>query len=194
MCVIMSVLFFFMHTFHCAVFDHAVWTIITRTDLIHQNTFSCLRKHVNVSLWRTQQHVLQMLFSVFWACFNTECLNWSILTRPKGLCFTNELPDLCSLSPSSGPEEWTNNRNKAPPARTSKGVYREQPYSRFWPATVLRVPSQVMDFLWTLFPFLQIKSTKTTKIERGWWVKLCLLNWHGRSPQMEYYGSLDYVV
>uniref|UniRef100_A0A673FIE5 Sam68 tyrosine-rich domain-containing protein n=1 Tax=Sinocyclocheilus rhinocerous TaxID=307959 RepID=A0A673FIE5_9TELE len=32
---------------------------------------------------------------------------------------------------SYGPEEWTNNRNKAPPARTSKGVYREQPYSRF---------------------------------------------------------------
>ncbi|KAF4100762.1 KH domain-containing, RNA-binding, signal transduction-associated protein 3 isoform X2 [Onychostoma macrolepis] len=32
---------------------------------------------------------------------------------------------------SYGPEEWTNNRNKAPTARTSKGVYREQPYSRF---------------------------------------------------------------
>ncbi|XP_042601979.1 KH domain-containing, RNA-binding, signal transduction-associated protein 3 isoform X1 [Cyprinus carpio] len=32
---------------------------------------------------------------------------------------------------SYGPEEWTNNCNKAPPARTSKGVYREQPYSRF---------------------------------------------------------------
>ncbi|XP_052389337.1 KH domain-containing, RNA-binding, signal transduction-associated protein 3 [Carassius gibelio] len=32
---------------------------------------------------------------------------------------------------SYGPEEWTNNRNKAPPARKSKGVFREQPYSRF---------------------------------------------------------------
>uniref|UniRef100_A0A673KA81 Sam68 tyrosine-rich domain-containing protein n=1 Tax=Sinocyclocheilus rhinocerous TaxID=307959 RepID=A0A673KA81_9TELE len=29
------------------------------------------------------------------------------------------------------PEEWTNNRNKAPPARTNKKVFREQPYSRF---------------------------------------------------------------
>ncbi|KAI7798611.1 putative KH domain-containing [Triplophysa rosa] len=32
---------------------------------------------------------------------------------------------------SYGPEEWTNGRKKAPPSRTSKGVYREQPYSRF---------------------------------------------------------------
>uniref|UniRef100_A0A8B9HGA4 KH RNA binding domain containing, signal transduction associated 3 n=1 Tax=Astyanax mexicanus TaxID=7994 RepID=A0A8B9HGA4_ASTMX len=28
-------------------------------------------------------------------------------------------------------EEWTNGRNKAPPARTTKGVYRDQPYSRY---------------------------------------------------------------
>lgn len=32
---------------------------------------------------------------------------------------------------SYGQEEWTNNRNKAPPARTSKGAYREQPYARY---------------------------------------------------------------
>ncbi|XP_036371833.1 KH domain-containing, RNA-binding, signal transduction-associated protein 3 [Megalops cyprinoides] len=30
-----------------------------------------------------------------------------------------------------GQEEWTNKRHKAPPARTTKGVYREQPYSRY---------------------------------------------------------------
>uniref|UniRef100_A0A8B9H867 KH RNA binding domain containing, signal transduction associated 3 n=1 Tax=Astyanax mexicanus TaxID=7994 RepID=A0A8B9H867_ASTMX len=30
-----------------------------------------------------------------------------------------------------GQEEWTNGRNKAPPARTTKGVYRDQPYSRY---------------------------------------------------------------
>ncbi|XP_028820613.1 KH domain-containing, RNA-binding, signal transduction-associated protein 3 [Denticeps clupeoides] len=30
-----------------------------------------------------------------------------------------------------GQEEWTNSRNKAPPSRTTKGVYREQPYSRY---------------------------------------------------------------
>ncbi len=83
---------------------------------------------------------------------------------------TNDLSDLCSLSPSSGPEEWTNNRKKAPPARTSKGVYREQPYSRFWPATVLHVPSQVMDFLWTLFPFFTNKINQNDK--NSWLVKL----------------------
>ncbi|XP_056154759.1 KH domain-containing, RNA-binding, signal transduction-associated protein 3 [Lampris incognitus] len=32
---------------------------------------------------------------------------------------------------SYGQEEWANNRSKAPPARTTKGVYREQPYSRY---------------------------------------------------------------
>ncbi|KAL7858656.1 hypothetical protein AOLI_G00187580 [Acnodon oligacanthus] len=32
---------------------------------------------------------------------------------------------------SYGQEEWTNGRNKAPPARTTKGVYRDQPYSRY---------------------------------------------------------------
>ncbi|XP_035284324.1 KH domain-containing, RNA-binding, signal transduction-associated protein 3 isoform X2 [Anguilla anguilla] len=32
---------------------------------------------------------------------------------------------------SYGQEEWTNKRHKAPPARTTKGVYREQPYSRY---------------------------------------------------------------
>lgn len=33
---------------------------------------------------------------------------------------------------SAGQEEWTNKRTKAPSARTTKGVYREQPYSRYW--------------------------------------------------------------
>ncbi|XP_042318358.1 KH domain-containing, RNA-binding, signal transduction-associated protein 3 isoform X2 [Sceloporus undulatus] len=28
-------------------------------------------------------------------------------------------------------EEWTNSRHKAPPARTAKGAYREQPYARY---------------------------------------------------------------
>ncbi|KAM6903340.1 KH domain-containing, RNA-binding, signal transduction-associated protein 3 [Lycodopsis pacificus] len=32
---------------------------------------------------------------------------------------------------SYGLEEWTNNRAKAPPARTTKGVYRDQPYTRY---------------------------------------------------------------
>ncbi|XP_058877280.1 KH domain-containing, RNA-binding, signal transduction-associated protein 3-like isoform X1 [Acipenser ruthenus] len=32
---------------------------------------------------------------------------------------------------SYGQEEWTNTRHKAPPVRTAKGVYREQPYSRY---------------------------------------------------------------
>ncbi|KAJ8334234.1 hypothetical protein SKAU_G00398730 [Synaphobranchus kaupii] len=31
----------------------------------------------------------------------------------------------------AGQEEWTNKRHKAPPARTTKGAYREQPYSRY---------------------------------------------------------------
>lgn len=31
-----------------------------------------------------------------------------------------------------GQEEWTNSRHKAPPARTTKGVYRDQPYARYW--------------------------------------------------------------
>lgn len=30
-----------------------------------------------------------------------------------------------------GVEEWASNRSKAPPARTAKGVYRDQPYSRY---------------------------------------------------------------
>ncbi|NXY86999.1 KHDR3 protein, partial [Alcedo cyanopectus] len=32
---------------------------------------------------------------------------------------------------SYGQEEWPNSRHKAPPARTAKGVYREQPYGRY---------------------------------------------------------------
>uniref|UniRef100_A0A8C8DLM6 KH RNA binding domain containing, signal transduction associated 3 n=1 Tax=Oryzias sinensis TaxID=183150 RepID=A0A8C8DLM6_9TELE len=32
---------------------------------------------------------------------------------------------------SYGQEEWANSRSKAPPARTTKGVYRDQPYSRY---------------------------------------------------------------
>ncbi|XP_020499777.1 KH domain-containing, RNA-binding, signal transduction-associated protein 3 isoform X1 [Labrus bergylta] len=32
---------------------------------------------------------------------------------------------------SYGVEEWANNRGKAPSARTTKGVYREQPYTRY---------------------------------------------------------------
>ncbi|KAE8282249.1 KH domain-containing, RNA-binding, signal transduction-associated protein 3 [Larimichthys crocea] len=32
---------------------------------------------------------------------------------------------------SYGLEEWANNRGKAPPARTTKGVYRDQPYTRY---------------------------------------------------------------
>ncbi|XP_032466171.1 KH domain-containing, RNA-binding, signal transduction-associated protein 3 isoform X1 [Phocoena sinus] len=32
---------------------------------------------------------------------------------------------------SYGQEEWTNSRHKAPSARTAKGVYRDQPYSRY---------------------------------------------------------------
>ncbi|XP_005754117.1 KH domain-containing, RNA-binding, signal transduction-associated protein 3 [Pundamilia nyererei] len=32
---------------------------------------------------------------------------------------------------SYGQEEWANNRGKAPSARTTKGVYRDQPYSRY---------------------------------------------------------------
>uniref|UniRef100_A0A8D3DI54 KH RNA binding domain containing, signal transduction associated 3 n=1 Tax=Scophthalmus maximus TaxID=52904 RepID=A0A8D3DI54_SCOMX len=32
---------------------------------------------------------------------------------------------------SYGQEEWANNRGKAPAARTTKGVYRDQPYSRY---------------------------------------------------------------
>ncbi|KAM3842474.1 KH domain-containing, RNA-binding, signal transduction-associated protein 3-like [Diretmus argenteus] len=32
---------------------------------------------------------------------------------------------------SYGQEEWANNRSKAPPVRTTKGVYRDQPYSRY---------------------------------------------------------------
>ncbi|XP_068189622.1 KH domain-containing, RNA-binding, signal transduction-associated protein 3 isoform X2 [Antennarius striatus] len=32
---------------------------------------------------------------------------------------------------SYGLEEWANNRGKAPSARTTKGVYRDQPYSRY---------------------------------------------------------------
>ncbi|XP_066481337.1 KH domain-containing, RNA-binding, signal transduction-associated protein 3 isoform X2 [Tiliqua scincoides] len=28
-------------------------------------------------------------------------------------------------------EEWTNSRHKAPPSRTTKGAYREQPYARY---------------------------------------------------------------
>ncbi|XP_023262750.1 KH domain-containing, RNA-binding, signal transduction-associated protein 3 [Seriola lalandi dorsalis] len=32
---------------------------------------------------------------------------------------------------SYGQEEWANNRGKAPSARAAKGVYREQPYSRY---------------------------------------------------------------
>ncbi|XP_005950025.1 KH domain-containing, RNA-binding, signal transduction-associated protein 3 [Haplochromis burtoni] len=32
---------------------------------------------------------------------------------------------------SYGQEEWANNRSKAPSARTTKGVYRDQPYSRY---------------------------------------------------------------
>ncbi|MBN3287599.1 KHDR2 protein, partial [Polyodon spathula] len=32
---------------------------------------------------------------------------------------------------SYGQEEWSNTRHKAPPVRTAKGVYREQPYSRY---------------------------------------------------------------
>ncbi|XP_036120167.1 KH domain-containing, RNA-binding, signal transduction-associated protein 3 [Molossus molossus] len=32
---------------------------------------------------------------------------------------------------SYGQEEWTNSRPKAPPARTAKGVYRDQPYGRY---------------------------------------------------------------
>ncbi|XP_059021542.1 KH domain-containing, RNA-binding, signal transduction-associated protein 3 isoform X3 [Mustela lutreola] len=32
---------------------------------------------------------------------------------------------------SYGQEDWTNSRHKAPAARTSKGVYRDQPYGRY---------------------------------------------------------------
>ncbi|MCI4381464.1 hypothetical protein PGIGA_G00252060 [Pangasianodon gigas] len=32
---------------------------------------------------------------------------------------------------SYGQEKWTNGRNKAPSARTNKGVYRDQPYTRY---------------------------------------------------------------
>nr|XP_023401802.1 KH domain-containing, RNA-binding, signal transduction-associated protein 3 isoform X2 [Loxodonta africana] len=32
---------------------------------------------------------------------------------------------------SYGQEEWTNSRHKAPPSRTTKGVYRDQPYGRY---------------------------------------------------------------
>ncbi|XP_072707256.1 KH domain-containing, RNA-binding, signal transduction-associated protein 3 isoform X4 [Mycteria americana] len=32
---------------------------------------------------------------------------------------------------SYGQEEWTNSRHKAPSARTTKGVYRDQPYARY---------------------------------------------------------------
>uniref|UniRef100_A0A6I8NKF3 KH RNA binding domain containing, signal transduction associated 3 n=1 Tax=Ornithorhynchus anatinus TaxID=9258 RepID=A0A6I8NKF3_ORNAN len=32
---------------------------------------------------------------------------------------------------SYGQEEWTNSRHKAPPARTAKAVYRDQPYARY---------------------------------------------------------------
>ncbi|KAM3850153.1 KH domain-containing, RNA-binding, signal transduction-associated protein 3-like [Diretmus argenteus] len=32
---------------------------------------------------------------------------------------------------SYGQEEWANIRSKAPPVRTTKGVYRDQPYSRY---------------------------------------------------------------
>ena len=31
----------------------------------------------------------------------------------------------------TGQEDWTNKCHKAPPARTTKAVYREQPYSRY---------------------------------------------------------------
>ncbi|KQK74199.1 KH domain containing, RNA binding, signal transduction associated 3 [Amazona aestiva] len=37
--------------------------------------------------------------------------------------------DACVLDDSQ--EEWTNSRHKAPPARTTKGVYRDQPYARY---------------------------------------------------------------
>uniref|UniRef100_A0A3B3XGA9 Sam68 tyrosine-rich domain-containing protein n=1 Tax=Poecilia mexicana TaxID=48701 RepID=A0A3B3XGA9_9TELE len=32
---------------------------------------------------------------------------------------------------SYGQEEWANSRSKAPSARTTKGAYRDQPYSRY---------------------------------------------------------------
>ncbi|GAA6083656.1 KH domain-containing, RNA-binding, signal transduction-associated protein 3 isoform X2, partial [Tachysurus ichikawai] len=32
---------------------------------------------------------------------------------------------------SYGQEKWTNGRNKAPLVRTNKGVYRDQPYTRY---------------------------------------------------------------
>uniref|UniRef100_A0A674K162 KH RNA binding domain containing, signal transduction associated 3 n=1 Tax=Terrapene triunguis TaxID=2587831 RepID=A0A674K162_9SAUR len=32
---------------------------------------------------------------------------------------------------SYGQEEWTNSRHKAPSARTTKGIYRDQPYARY---------------------------------------------------------------
>ncbi|NXC15664.1 KHDR3 protein, partial [Corythaeola cristata] len=38
---------------------------------------------------------------------------------------------LTMFSLLAGQEEWTNSRHKAPSARTTKGVYRDQPYARY---------------------------------------------------------------
>lgn len=69
----------------------------------------------------------------------------------------------------SGQEKWTNGRNKAPSARTNKGVYRDQPYTRYWtlksatPTHAFPSNGFYMDFPHSFSFFFRIKSTKTTK-------------------------------
>lgn len=54
--------------------------------------------------------------------FNKDKMNTSSENIGRGLTI---------VSLFVGQEEWTNSRHKAPPARTTKGVYRDQPYARY---------------------------------------------------------------
>lgn len=102
------------------------------------------------------------LYGALLLCF---CLEWlSKITIPRSH------PIRFSSFSSSGVEEWANNRGKAPSARTTKGVYRDQPYSRYWTVytthiwVLMAVSTQVMDFFMDAPTFLEFKTKPQNKI------------------------------
>ncbi|EMP31265.1 KH domain-containing, RNA-binding, signal transduction-associated protein 3 [Chelonia mydas] len=58
-------------------------------------------------------------------------LRWLALPPTCMAVATLYFQQVRSVKASVGQEEWTNSRHKAPSARTTKGIYRDQPYARY---------------------------------------------------------------
>lgn len=83
-------------------------------------------------------------------------------------------PPVLFHSSLTGVEEWASSHGKAPSARTTKAVYRDQPYSRYWtvyttprPSSFMALSTQVMDFFMDAPTFVEFQKRKKTATKKN---------------------------